>query len=87
LTRDAGGVPSYRINYQGPRDHAVQAARTLADADGIELTASQPVEQKTGSADVVLRLTVEGTTDEVLDAVALTRGRLPAGATIEIAEG
>jgi hypothetical protein len=87
VTRDAGAVPSYRINYQGPREHAVQAARTLADADGIELTASQPVEQKTDSADVVLRLTVEGTTDDVLDAVALTRGQLPAGATIEIAEG
>jgi hypothetical protein len=85
--RDAGAVPSYRINYQGPPEHAVEAARTLADADGIELTASQPFEAKAGSQDVVLRLTVEGTTDDVLDAVALTRGRLPAGASIEIAEG
>ncbi|HEY1281332.1 MAG TPA: hypothetical protein VGF22_16765, partial [Acidimicrobiales bacterium] len=67
--------------------HAVEAARTLADADGIELTASQPFEAKAGSDDVVLRLTVEGATDDVLDAVALTRGRLPDGATIEIAEG
>ena len=85
--RDAGAGPSYRINYPGPREHAVEAARVLADADGIELTASQPFEAKAGSEDVVLRLTVEGSTDDVLDAVALTRGQLPPGATIEIAEG
>jgi hypothetical protein len=80
-------VPSYRIDYQGPRTHAVQAARLLADADGIELTSSQPVEQQEGSENVVLRLTVQGTTDDVLDAVAMTRGQLPTGASIEIAEG
>jgi hypothetical protein len=85
--RDAGDVPSYRINYQGPPEHALEAARTLADADGIELTASHPFEAKAGTQDVVLRLTVEGTTDDVLDAVALTLGQLPTGATIEIAEG
>jgi hypothetical protein len=87
VTRDAGAVPAYRINYQGPKSYAVEAARLLADADGIELTASQPVEPKQGSENVVLRLTVEGTTDDVLDAVALTRGQLPPGASIEIAEG
>jgi hypothetical protein len=87
LTRDAGGVPSYRINYQGPRTYALEAARLLADADGIELKASQPIEPKPGTEDIVLRLTVEGITDDVLDAVALTRGQLPDGATIEIAEG
>ena len=80
-------MPSYRIKYQGPSVHAVQAARLLADADGIELTSSQPPERQADSEDVVLRLTVLGTTDDVLDAVAMTRGQLPTGATIEIAEG
>jgi hypothetical protein len=78
-------VPVYRINYQGPSSHAVQAAALLADADGIELTASKPP-QRRGDEIVLLELTVEGTIDDVLDAVALARGRLPTEASVEIVE-
>jgi hypothetical protein len=78
-------VPVYRINYQGPSLLAVQAARLLADADGIELKSSKPPQRRDGEGEVVLlELTVEGTTDDVLDAVALAREQLPAGVTVEI---
>jgi hypothetical protein len=85
VLRDARGVPRYRISYTGPSTEAVRAATLIADADGIELTASKPP-QRRGDA-VVLELTVDGTTDDVLDAVALARGQLPQGTAIEIAEG
>jgi hypothetical protein len=80
-------VPVYRINYEGPSTHAVEAARLLAEADGIELTSSQPPERRGGQTTVLLQLTVEGTDDAVLDAVAMVRGSLPPDARVEIATG
>jgi hypothetical protein len=80
------GVPVYRINYVGPSTLAVWAARLIADADGIELTSSKPPQRKGGGETVLLELTVQGSTDDVLDAVASTRGQLPPDVTVEIAE-
>jgi hypothetical protein len=86
--RDAFVVTAFVVKYEGPSSMAVQAATMLAEADGVELTSSQPPERRGGEADtVVLALTVEGTSDAVLDAVALLRGRLPEGARMEIAGG
>ncbi len=79
-------MPSYRINYTGPSLDAVRAATLIADADGIELTASKPPVRRDDDT-VMLELTVQGTTDDVLDAVASARGQLPEGATVEIVEG
>jgi hypothetical protein len=81
-------VTAFRITYEGPASQAVRAATLLADADGVELTSSQPPQHAPGSNDVVvLPLTVEGTSDAVLDAVGQLREALGPGARIEIAEG
>jgi hypothetical protein len=81
--RDAGAVSAHRIDYTGPSSFAVSAARLLADADGVELTSSQPP-KRIDEENVELSVTVEGETDEVLDAVASVRAVLPDGAAITI---
>jgi len=81
--RDAGVVSAHRIDYRGPSSFAVSAARLLADADGVELTSSQPP-KRIDEENVELSVTVEGETDEVLDAVASVRAVLPDGAAITI---
>jgi hypothetical protein len=81
--RDAGRVSAHRIDYRGPSAFAVSAARLLADADGVELTSSDPP-KRLDDENVVLSVTVEGGTDEVLDAVASVRAALPEGAAITI---
>jgi hypothetical protein len=86
--RDASAVTAYLIKYEGPPSLAVQTATLLADAEGVELTSSEPPERRDGQADtVVLALTVEGTSDAVLDAVSFLRTKLPSGARLEIAGG
>lgn len=78
-------MSTHRIVYEGPASLAVQTATRLADADGVELTSSSAPEMQ-DSGDVVLPLTVEGTTDAVVAAVARLGEELPAGATITISE-
>ena len=81
-------MTAYLIKYEGPPSLAVQTATLLADAEGVELTSSEPPERRADQADtVVLALTVEGTSDAVLDAVSFLRTRLPSGARLEIAGG
>ncbi len=64
---------------------AVQVASELADADGVDLTASEsPSVVDAGS--VALRLTVEGAAAAVDTAIATIRAALPAGSSIEILE-
>ena len=87
-SRDASAVTAYLIKYEGPPSLAVETATMLADADGVELTSSEPPERRDGQGDtVVLALTVEGTSDAVLDAVSFLRTRLPSGARLDIAGG
>ena len=62
---------------------AMRAATLLADAHGVELVSSLPPERGADPELVLLAMTVDGTTDDVLDAVALVRDELPEG-TIEI---
>jgi hypothetical protein len=80
-------VAVHRISYEGPAALALQVAPLLADAEGIELKASQPPERRDDPAGtVVLGLTVEGTTDAVTDAIRLIQDGLPPEATIEVDE-
>ena len=85
-TRDAGGVPNYRVRFEGPATLTLGVATELADADGVELISSeQPVVLDGGV--VALDVTVEGAFDEVADAVASIRVGMPSGASIEITGG
>lgn len=78
-------MTAFRITYEGPAAFAIRAATLLADADGVELTSSQPPEHRRGDADVVvLALTAEGSADAVLDAVRGLRDQLTPGARVEI---
>ncbi len=62
---------------------ALRVATALADADGVDLTSSDaPRTLASGAVD--LAITVDGASDDVLDAVGTVRAWLPAGASIEI---
>jgi hypothetical protein len=76
-------MPAYRITYEGPPTLAVRAATLLADADGVELTASQPPARQDESDQVVLRLTVEGSDDAVSAAIEDVGSLLSPYATLE----
>jgi hypothetical protein len=77
-------VANYRVRFEGPAALALRVATALADADGVELISSdQPV--TLDDSMVALDVTVEGAFDAVADAVAIIRGEIPSGASIEIA--
>jgi hypothetical protein len=76
-------VPSYRVRVEGPAALTLRVATALADADGVDLTSSdQPVAAAEGI--VALSVVVEGTFDDVADAVAAVRSDLPPDASIEL---
>lgn len=74
----------FRIIYRGPASRAVEAATTLAAADGVELKSSERQARDEDANTAVLILTVEATREAIADAVTLVRDGLPAGATVEI---
>jgi hypothetical protein len=78
-------MTTHRIIYHGPASLAVQTATMLANAEGIELASSEAPGSRT-SGDVRLALTIKGSTDAIIDAVARIREGLPLGATITIGE-
>ena len=81
-------MSAYRIRYEGPSSLAVRAATMLAEAEGVELTASQPPEFRPGEVETaVLAVTLKGDRAAVLAAVEAVQGRLPDDATITIEEG
>lgn len=83
---DAGDVTNYRVRFEGPAALTLSVATALADADGVELMASdQPV--TVDESTVALNVTVEGTFDAVADAVASIRDGMPTGASVEILGG
>jgi hypothetical protein len=83
--RDAWAVTTHSVTYEGPPALAVDVARILADAEGIELTgAAEP--QQHGNV-IVLALTVEATPDMVAAAVRGIAEGLPDGATISAVPG
>ncbi len=82
--RDACRVTSQQVLYEGPSSLAVGVATLLADAEGNALTSAER-ETAEGSAETVrLVLTVEGTRDAVMAAVASIAAQLPAGARITV---
>ena len=75
----------YHITVEGPAALAVGVATALADADGIELISSES--PSVVNADMVrLGLAVEGELDAVTAGVATVRDRLPASASIGLAD-
>jgi hypothetical protein len=76
-------VTSFRISYLGPRSFAVRAATLLAEADGIELTASEPPAHRDDDS-VLLALTVEATEHAVDDALRDIAAVLPPEAEMRV---
>jgi hypothetical protein len=85
VVRDACMVTTHRIIYEGPSSFAVPTAAKLADTEGVELTSSQtPRRPQPGSDEVLLAVTVQGSKDAIVAAVARIREDLPPSATITI---
>jgi hypothetical protein len=79
-------VTQYCVRFEGPASLALRVMTALADAEGVELVSSdQPA--ALDDATVALNVAVEGSFDEVADAVATIRGEIPSGASLEIAAG
>ena len=75
----------YKIRFEGPATLATGVATALADAEGVELTASKrPSMLDTNN--VELNVTVEGDHSAVAAAVAGVSHGLPKGASIEIVD-
>lgn len=73
----------HRIRFVGASAVALTVATAIADADGVDLTSSEPPDA-VGDGDVRLDLTVRGTTASIADAVDGIRAVLPAGSSIEL---
>ena len=78
-------MTTHQVTYEGPSSLAVDVARLVAEADGIELTAAKEPER--GAGGVLLALTVDGTPEAVAAAVSSVRRGLPDGATITVDGG
>jgi hypothetical protein len=84
--RDAALVTSFRVRFEGPATLALQVATELADADGIELVASEhPSTLEEGR--VELTVVVAGTEQAVGDAVARISEMLPEGSSLATVNG
>jgi hypothetical protein len=78
-------VATYRITYEGPSALALETATKLAEADGIELTASLPPQRRDDTSDaVVLVVTVDGTPEAVSDAMRSVGAELADEATLSV---
>jgi hypothetical protein len=76
-------VTNHRIRLEGPAALTLSVVTALADADGVELIASdQPVPAQ--ASGVALDITVEGAFDAVADAVASIRAGTSSEVSIEI---
>jgi hypothetical protein len=79
-------VTNYRVRIEGPVELTLTVVTALADADGVDLIASdRPV--TVDETRVALHVTVNGAFDDVADAVASIRGGMPTGISIEILGG
>ena len=76
-------MSTYRIRFEGPAPLALGVATALAEADGVELVASEPP-RTLDTSRVALDVSVEGALDDVLDAVSRLRDGMPTGASIEM---
>ena len=79
-------MASYRVRFEGPSTLALDVATELADAHGIDLVSSdQP--SLLGNGTVALTVVVEAGDDDILDAVANIRKRLPEGSSLTMLAG
>jgi hypothetical protein len=78
-------VTTHRITFEGPAHLAIGIATALADAEGVDLTSSEPI-AKVDDHTVRLAMTAAGSVDAVADAIAALRADLPTGATIAVHE-
>jgi hypothetical protein len=79
-------VTNYRVRIEGPAEFTLSVAKALADADGVDLIASdQPV--AVDETRFALKVTINGAFDDVADAVASIRGGMPTGVSMEILGG
>jgi hypothetical protein len=80
---NAGPVSTIRIRFEGPSLLALQVARELADARGVDLTSSNRPESL-GDGRARLELTLEGEDDRLLRAVDKAREDLPDDASLDV---
>ncbi len=78
-------MTTFRVRFEGPSLQALQMARELADAKGVDLTASAPP-TPLGQGRSRLDLTLEGDQDRVLDAIERLQADLDADATLDVIE-
>ncbi len=76
---------TYRVRFEGAAALAVRVATALAEADGVELTSSEPPSHRDDNT-VELDLAVEGALDAIIAAVSSIRSGMPKGASIEIVD-
>jgi hypothetical protein len=76
---------TYRVRFAGAAALAVRVATALAEADGVELTSSEPLTHRDDNT-VELHLAVEGALDAITAAVSSVRSGMPEGASIEIVD-
>lgn len=77
-------MSAHRITFVGPPALALQVVTALADADGVDLTSSQPPVPH-GHGTVTLDVTVDGSTEAVASAARRVRATLPDGASLDVA--
>ncbi|MGH9278784.1 MAG: hypothetical protein ACRD12_11870 [Acidimicrobiales bacterium] len=81
-------MSEHRVRYEGPRSLAMQAARLLADSQGIELrSAGSPEPLSDSAGETGLTLTVEGTAEAVQAALERIQAALSSGARLRVVEG
>ena len=78
-------MTTYRITFEGPASLALSVVTTLADAEGVELTSSEPPTPVDGGS-VELDVTVDGASIAVGGAVDRIRDGLPPGSTIVVTD-
>jgi len=78
-------MTTYRIRFEGPASLALGVATTLADAEGVELTSSEPPSPIADGA-VGLDVTVEGASIAVGGVIDRIRDGLPPGSTIVVTD-
>ena len=76
-------MSTIRVRFEGPSLLALQVARELADAKGVDLTSSQPP-TALGAGRARLDLTLDGEGDRLANAVDRVREDLPEDASLDV---
>lgn len=81
-------MTTHRVRFEGPASLAVSTATSLADAEGLELTSSEPPQRLSADDDrVLLALSVEGSMEALLAALERINAELPPEAAILLESG